>query len=66
MNYRNDKHSNPISILGYGCMRFTKKGSYHYESRSERVNHYGKRKSTKDKRDETARFGRNKLLHGEL
>ena len=23
MNYRNDKYGNPISILGYGCMRFT-------------------------------------------
>lgn len=27
MNYRNDKHREPISILGYGCMRFTKKGT---------------------------------------
>ena len=26
MNYRNDKHGEPISLLGYGCMRFTKKG----------------------------------------
>ncbi len=23
MNYRNDKYENPISILGFGCMRFT-------------------------------------------
>ena len=23
MNYRNDKYGNPLSILGYGCMRFT-------------------------------------------
>ena len=23
MNYRNDKYGNPVSILGYGCMRFT-------------------------------------------
>ncbi len=23
MNYRQDKYGNPISILGYGCMRFT-------------------------------------------
>ena len=23
MNYRNDKYGKPISILGYGCMRFT-------------------------------------------
>lgn len=27
MQYRNDKYGNPISILGYGCMRFTKKGN---------------------------------------
>ncbi len=26
MQYRQDKYGNPISILGYGCMRFTKKG----------------------------------------
>lgn len=25
MQYRNDKYGNQISILGYGCMRFTKK-----------------------------------------
>lgn len=23
MQYRNDRYGNPISILGYGCMRFT-------------------------------------------
>lgn len=27
MQYREDKHQNPISILGYGCMRFTRKGA---------------------------------------
>ncbi len=27
MQYRNDKNGNPISLLGYGCMRFTKKGN---------------------------------------
>lgn len=27
MQYREDKQQNPISILGYGCMRFTKKGA---------------------------------------
>ena len=27
MQYRNDKYGEPISILGYGCMRFTKKGN---------------------------------------
>ena len=26
MNYRNDKYGEPISILGYGCMRFSRKG----------------------------------------
>ena len=26
MQYRNDKKGNPISLIGYGCMRFTKKG----------------------------------------
>ena len=26
MQYRNDKYGKPLSILGYGCMRFTKKG----------------------------------------
>jgi len=26
MQYREDKYHRPISILGYGCMRFTKKG----------------------------------------
>ena len=27
MNYRTDKYGNKISQLGYGCMRFTKKGN---------------------------------------
>ena len=27
MNYRKDKKGNDLSILGYGCMRFTKKGN---------------------------------------
>lgn len=27
MQYREDKSGNKISVLGYGCMRFTKKGS---------------------------------------
>ncbi len=26
MQYRNDRNGKPISILGYGCMRFSKKG----------------------------------------
>ena len=27
MIYRNDKHGEPLSILGYGCMRFSRKGT---------------------------------------
>ena len=27
MNYRNDKYGNPLSILGFGCMRFPRKGT---------------------------------------
>ena len=26
MNYRMDKYGNPLSILGFGCMRFPQKG----------------------------------------
>jgi predicted aldo/keto reductase-like oxidoreductase len=27
MQYRNDKNGTPLSVLGFGCMRFTKKGN---------------------------------------
>ena len=27
MKYRNDRQGEPVSVLGYGCMRFSKKGS---------------------------------------
>ena len=27
MNYRNNRNGEPLSVLGYGCMRFTKNGS---------------------------------------
>ena len=27
MQYRKDKHGEELSILGYGCMRFSRKGS---------------------------------------
>ena len=27
MEYRKDKKGNDLSILGFGCMRFTKKGN---------------------------------------
>ncbi|MBQ9328475.1 MAG: aldo/keto reductase [Solobacterium sp.] len=27
MQYRTDKHGDPLSVLGFGCMRFTKKGN---------------------------------------
>lgn len=36
MQYRNDRHGEPISILGYGCMRFTKKGGRFDEEKAER------------------------------
>ncbi len=26
MQYRNDRHGEPLSVLGFGCMRFTRKG----------------------------------------
>ena len=26
MKYRTDKYGNEVSVLGYGCMRFTSKG----------------------------------------
>lgn len=26
MQYRNDRYGNKISVLGYGCMRFSQKG----------------------------------------
>ena len=36
MQYRNDKYGEPISILGYGCMRFTKEGGHFDEEKAER------------------------------
>ena len=27
MQYRNDRNGTPLSALGYGCMRFTRKGA---------------------------------------
>ena len=27
MQYRKDRKGNELSVLGYGCMRFTRKGS---------------------------------------
>lgn len=38
MKYRNDKNGQPISALGYGCMRFTRKGaSLDYEKAETEV-----------------------------
>lgn len=38
MQYRNDKTGRPISILGYGCMRFTKKnGAFDLEKAEKEV-----------------------------
>lgn len=40
MNYRNDRNGNPISLIGYGCMRFTKKGnSIDFEKAEKEVLH---------------------------
>ena len=36
MQYRKDKHGEPVSILGYGCMRFTKKGNRFDVEKAER------------------------------
>ncbi len=38
MQYRKDKYGNDISILGYGCMRFTRKGNQiNYEKAEEEI-----------------------------
>ena len=38
MQYRNDRKGNPLSLIGYGCMRFTKKGgSIDYEKAEKEV-----------------------------
>jgi len=40
MKYRADKHGNKISQLGYGCMRFTKKGtSIDYDKTEKEILH---------------------------
>ncbi len=40
MQYRNDRYGNPISVIGYGCMRFTKKGnSIDFEKAEKEVLH---------------------------
>ena len=49
MKYRTDKYGNKISILGYGCMRFSKKGTgidlekalYWYEKAANKGDIYG-------------------------
>ena len=38
MQYRADKYGNPVSVLGFGCMRFTKKaGKIVYEKAEEEI-----------------------------
>jgi len=38
MQYRDDRYGNPISILGYGCMRFSHKGpGIDYEKAKDEV-----------------------------
>lgn len=40
MQYRNDRNGNPISLIGYGCMRFSKKGnSIDFEKAEKEVLH---------------------------
>ncbi len=40
MRYRKDRHGNDISQLGYGCMRFTKKGTaIDYEKTEKEILH---------------------------
>ena len=36
MQYRNDKYGNPISVLGYGCMRFSQKAGRPDVDKTER------------------------------
>ena len=36
MRYRKDRYGNEISQLGYGCMRFTKKGTQIDYEKAER------------------------------
>ena len=38
MNYRNDKYGNPVSILGFGCMRFPRKqGKIDFEETERQI-----------------------------
>ena len=37
MQYRKDKYGNDISILGLGCMRFTRKGTEIIMEKAEKV-----------------------------
>ena len=40
MQYRQDRYGNPISLIGYGCMRFSKKGnSIDYEKTEKEILH---------------------------
>jgi len=36
MDYRSDKYGNQLSVLGYGCMRFTKKGNAIDQEKAEK------------------------------
>ena len=40
MQYRKDRYGNDLSILGYGCMRFSKKGGkIEYEKAEKEILH---------------------------
>ena len=41
MQYRKDKNGNEISVLGYGCMRFTKEGGHANIDKAEKGGHGG-------------------------
>ena len=36
MNYRKDRYGNELSQLGFGCMRFTKKGTQNDYAKAEK------------------------------
>ena len=60
MKYRTDKHGGPVSILGYGCMRFTRKGTGIDLEKAE------KEQALQKKRTEASMLGIQALLRDRL
>ncbi len=54
MQYRKDRYGNPISALGFGCMRFTRKGGAFDIDKAEKDIALEKAQALKDVREETA------------